>query len=219
LYSPRYLSNNSGCFKRFSQSSNLTAHEKTHINTQTSANKFYTPVQPTVPNPIFTVNPLKLMVNNIFSGSMNYNNLNQLNFLYSILKNSFNSDANGNPNQTTTNNTGLIFNVNNPNNPNINNKPFLLSKHKFFKGQKIFNICKETNPYNRRKSVKIVYNGNGDDESNGRDNINGELIDNFENKGEIEEEQYENGENIEKQGVQIYEDETFDWITNNFLSK
>lgn len=158
------------------------------------------------------------MVNNKYSGSLNFNNLNQLNFLYSILKNSFNTDSNGNANPTISN-PGLIFNVNNPNNPNLNNKPFLLSKHKFFKGQKIFNISKETNPFNRRKSVKIIYNNDEDEESNGRDHINGESLENFEPKGEIEEEHYENGENIEKQGDQIYDDETYDWISNNFLNK
>jgi hypothetical protein len=154
------------------------------------------------------------MAGNKHSGSLNFNNLYHLNYLYSILRNSFNAE-NNQSSAATVNTSGLIFNVNNPNNPSP--KPFILSKQKFFKGQKIFNISKESNPFNRRKTVKIIYNDDEDEESNDRENINGEHIDNFEIKNEIEEEQYENGENIEKQGG--YEDETFDWIHNNFLNK
>ena len=172
-----------------------------------------------MPNPVFSVNPLKLMSANKFSGSLNYNNLNNLNFLYSILRNSFNAEntnANTNP---VISNTGLIFNVNNPNNT-IQNKPFLLSKQKFFKGQKIFNISKESNPLNRRKSVKIIYKNDEDEDSNDCDKLNGgETLENYEIKNEIEEEQFENGESIEKQADEIYDDETFDWIHNNFLNK
>lgn len=204
-----------GCFKRFSQSSNLTAHEKTHVTTITPMNKSFPQIQQNTVNPIFTVNPLKLMSNNKFSGSLNYQNLVNLNYLYSILRNSYASDPN-HANPMMGNSSGLIFNVNNTNIPA--SKPFILSKQKFFKGQKIFNISKETNPYNRRKSVKIIYNNDEDDDSNERDPINSEQIENYEIKNEIEEEQYENGENMVKQG-EDYEDETFDWIHHNFLNK
>ena len=52
------------------------------------------------------------------------------------------------------------------------------------------------------------------------DKLNGgETLENYEIKNEIEEEQFENGESIEKQADEIYDDETFDWIHNNFLNK
>lgn len=162
------------------------------------------------------------MIENKNSGTLNYSNLTNLNYLYTVLKNSFSGENNVNNVVPTAPVTGMIFNVNNPNNPqpsiSNNSKPFVLNRPRFVKGQKIFNITKESNPFNRRKSVKIIYNNEEDNESNELDD-HLESNENFEIKNEVHEEHYENGDNHEKQEDHIYEDETFDWIHNNFLNK
>jgi len=157
------------------------------------------------------------MIDNKHSGTLHHSNLSNLNFLYTVLKNSFTGDNNQN-----TASPGMIFNVNNPNVPSTvpSNKPFLLSRPRYVKGQKIFNITKETNPFNRRKTVRVVYNGEEDNESVGELNMEESMEDGNDYepmKGEVE--HYENGEVHVKHEEEIYEDETFDWIHNNFLNK
>lgn len=78
-----------GCFKRFSQSSNLTAHEKTHsiVYGTNSNNGVITQIsQVTGQRPIFQYNPLKLLDSNIFCGTMNIENLKHINSLYEQMK-------------------------------------------------------------------------------------------------------------------------------------
>ena len=90
-----------GCFKRFSQSSNLNAHEKTHelnkdnfnfnqINPQYGDYQMYQNQQ----RPIFSQNPLKLIMFNQYSGTMTLNNLCQINKLYELMKEGINNQIN-----------------------------------------------------------------------------------------------------------------------------
>ena len=51
-----------GCFKRFSESSNLSAHEKTHELMKKEGEDII--------KPLFSENPIKLVFDNPFSGSM-----------------------------------------------------------------------------------------------------------------------------------------------------
>ena len=90
-----------GCFKRFSQSSNLNAHEKTHelnkdnFNTQ-GINSNYGDYQmcQNLQKPIFSQNPLKLIMFNQFSGTMTLNNLLEINKLYEMMKEGINNQLN-----------------------------------------------------------------------------------------------------------------------------
>ena len=90
-----------GCFKRFSQSSNLNAHEKTHelnkdnCNGTGMGNIFgdYQMIQ-NQQRPIFSQNPLKLIVYNQYSGTMTLNNLCQINKLYELMKEGINNQLN-----------------------------------------------------------------------------------------------------------------------------
>jgi hypothetical protein len=90
-----------GCFKRFSQSSNLNAHEKTHelnkdnYNNQglNNSNGDYQVCQ-NQQRPIFLQNPLKLIMFNQFSGTMTLNNLFEINKLYELLKEGISNQLN-----------------------------------------------------------------------------------------------------------------------------
>ena len=92
-----------GCFKRFSQSSNLNAHEKSHElykdnikNIQNIANNGNGDlgVAPGPTRPIFAQNPLKLILFNQFSGTMCLNNLLEINKLYEMMKEGMNYQTN-----------------------------------------------------------------------------------------------------------------------------
>ena len=92
-----------GCFKRFSQSSNLNAHEKSHElykdnikNIQNIANNGNGDwgVAPSPTRPIFSQNPLKLILFNQFSGTMCLNNLLEINKLYEMMKEGMNFQTN-----------------------------------------------------------------------------------------------------------------------------
>ena len=92
-----------GCFKRFSQSSNLNAHEKSHElykdnikNIQNIANNGNGDwgVAPSPTRPIFAQNPLKLILFNQFSGTMCLNNLLEINKLYEMMKEGMNFQTN-----------------------------------------------------------------------------------------------------------------------------
>ena len=88
-----------GCFKRFSQSSNLSAHEKTHeLMKKEGGNEEINN------KPIFSENPLKYIIENPYSGTPTLNNINKINEIYEMMKkgmmlqmNSFNQ-SNGNQN-------------------------------------------------------------------------------------------------------------------------
>ena len=81
-----------GCFKRFSQSSNLSAHEKTHEISKNNCNYslnvdgwncngYYVNH-----NPVFSYNPLKNVIDNKYSSSLNVKNLININKLYDMLR-------------------------------------------------------------------------------------------------------------------------------------
>ena len=102
-----------GCFKRFSQSSNLNAHEKSHEiikDNLINSNKVGTGMGDfgLVQNqsrPIFSQNPLKYILYNQFSGTMSLNNLCEINKLYEMMKESI-------TNQTNLINNGGYMNLN-----------------------------------------------------------------------------------------------------------
>ena len=105
-----------GCFKRFSQSSNLNAHEKTHelnkdnysnqgINNTFGDYQMYQNQQ----RPVFSQNPLKLIMYNSFSGTMTLNNICQMNKLYEMMKEGISNQMNGGNNNGYMN--GLNQNV------------------------------------------------------------------------------------------------------------
>ena len=70
-----------GCFKRFSQSSNLSAHEKIHeiIKDNKTLEELNT-------KPIFNENPLRIIIDNIYSGTETINNIKKINELFEIMK-------------------------------------------------------------------------------------------------------------------------------------
>ena len=93
-----------GCFKRFSQSSNLNAHEKTHeINNKDNFsfnpniignfNEFQMQIQ-NQQRPVFSQNPLKIIMYNKFSGTMTLYNLFEINNLYEMMKEGINNQLN-----------------------------------------------------------------------------------------------------------------------------
>ena len=70
-----------GCFKRFSQSSNLSAHEKTHeLMKKEGGNEEINN------KPIFSENPLKYIIENPYSGTETINNINKINEIYEMMK-------------------------------------------------------------------------------------------------------------------------------------
>ena len=95
-----------GCFKRFSQSSNLSAHEKTHeLIKENNPNNFIQ--NPTMNNifndyqqvlsnnqqkPIFIQNPIKFILYNQFTGTMTLNNLLEINKLFEYIKEGINNN-------------------------------------------------------------------------------------------------------------------------------
>ena len=185
-----------GCFKRFSQSSNLSAHEKTHQ----LVNKNGTGVTYGDQNvrPIFPENPLKYMVENAFSGTTNINNINQINQIYELMKrgitqqstpnygyqksshNSYSTLHSNHANSSNSNGHVVFFKTTNnlsttntsPNNSNSGNstqqKPNVLFVTT--KGKKVFDIIKQTsNNANYRKSLPdniYAQNGNYIEEGN-----------------------------------------------------
>jgi uncharacterized Zn-finger protein len=80
-----------GCFKRFSQSSNLSAHEKTHqITAKSSGGTVYGDQNV---RPIFQENPLRYMSENPHSGSCTVENFKMINLLYELMKKGINQQT------------------------------------------------------------------------------------------------------------------------------
>ena len=67
-----------GCFKRFSQSSNLSAHEKTHELMKKEGEDMN--------RPIFSENPLKIVLDNPFSGKAVLDNIKKINDIYEMMR-------------------------------------------------------------------------------------------------------------------------------------
>ena len=67
-----------GCFKRFSQSSNLSAHEKTHELMKKEGEDMN--------KPIFNENPLKIVLDNPFSGKAILDNIKKINEIYEMMR-------------------------------------------------------------------------------------------------------------------------------------
>ena len=67
-----------GCFKRFSQSSNLSAHEKTHELLKKEGED--------INKPIFSENPLKIILDNPHSGMATLDNMKKINEIYEIMR-------------------------------------------------------------------------------------------------------------------------------------
>ena len=90
-----------GCFKRFSQSSNLNAHEKTHELNKDNYNYGYQSngnfndfqIQ-NQQRPVFTINPIRFILNNQYSGTMTLNNLLEINKLYELMREGINNQIN-----------------------------------------------------------------------------------------------------------------------------
>jgi len=125
-----------GCFKRFSQSSNLTAHEKTHSVLGTSINDLSTHISQKM---IFKLNPLKRSMENCFSGLLCEENIEYINSLYENMKEAliiYENDQNA-INQYQNN---IEFKENVFDNQNWKNKSL--------KGMKIFYIYKDLSNMN-----------------------------------------------------------------------
>lgn len=93
-----------GCFKRFSQSSNLSAHEKTHELLKKDAGI----IEELNSRPIFAENPLKYIIDNPYSGTETMNNVQKINELYELMKKGM----------LSMNNNSNINNLNNIRNSN-----------------------------------------------------------------------------------------------------
>jgi hypothetical protein len=149
-----------------------------------------TPIQHMIPQqipyqrPIFSSNPLKMLINNDYSGTLHLSNLQQMNRLYEMMKEALLQESQTNINYTTSNFT--------------ERRIFMTVK-----GQKIFNIIKEGNTLNKRKSVKIIYNN--DDEEYAYENYDEEDEKEEEYKQDYEEyEEYEEMEEEGKHGDDIF---------------
>ena len=141
-----------GCFKRFSQSSNLNAHEKTHEIMGNKENLNFGmglfqemgglgnmgtwPNMASGQRPIFSQNPLKFVMFNQFSGTMSLNNLFEINRLYELMKEGINNQFNTANNSNANYNMGLMnmnMNMNNNNvmNNNIKNNNNIIEDNKY----------------------------------------------------------------------------------------
>jgi hypothetical protein len=113
--------------------------------------------------PVFTINPLNYLINNPFSGTMNINNLNQINRLYEMVKESVHDNGfHGTSMNISTpaviqSKPSIIFATSNTHKELFETK--LASKPQFInKDKKIFNITKEPKQMSKFKPVKILYN-------------------------------------------------------------
>ena len=136
-----------GCFKRFSQSSNLNAHEKTHeLNKDNCSNQGFNnsygdyQINQNQQKPIFSQNPLKIMMFNQFSGTMTLNNFFELNKLYELLKEGINNQLN------IGNNIGYM---------NLNNQNIKYMQNNMFRQQNGYN--NNFNYNNSNEKIKSQY--------------------------------------------------------------
>ena len=162
-----------GCFKRFSQSSNLNAHEKTHeiIGNKENLNlgignmfqdMGITGWQMTSgQRPVFAQNPIKFVMLNQFSGKMNLNNLFEINQLYEMMKEGINNQFNtGNNNPYGSYNMSIM-----PTNNIISNKnniiPLDENKYKDIILDKYYNdgdiIIKRNEKYNSNSNQENIF--------------------------------------------------------------
>jgi len=182
-------------------------------------------IMPTMADPLFHENPMKKMLKNPYSGTLVFNNLLAINSLYTLMKqnlimtdnrlscisnanngnkeNTFNSVLPDNKNSININNS---FHYSQPNmnmnmNTNMNTNGYQRSFTGYQKGDKIFNIIKDTN-HMKRKIVKIIYEEDYNpqeeyDEAINNDNGQSiEIEDNNEYKlSQMEEEEEENDDN------------------------
>jgi hypothetical protein len=112
--------------------------------------------------PIFQINPLQMLINNNYSGTLNIQNLIQINKIYEMMKESILQENNlhNQQQQNNINSDGSNNNYNNNNNTNNNpNYPIniqgvtnifttIKTNNKLFmtiKDKKIFNIIKDNN--------------------------------------------------------------------------
>lgn len=152
-----------GCFKRFSQSSNLSAHEKTHeiaktnnYNYSNSYNNFNAQGY-LIQKPIFNQNPLKYVIDNEYSGTLTLNNVIKVNKLYEILREGLQQQCQNNNNTQG----GKVYCSEKSNTTSINETPSVPSKTKLFvtvKGKKIFEIKKEGDNVNKKSNENRVNN-------------------------------------------------------------
>lgn len=178
-----------GCFKRFSQSSNLSAHEKTH---EIAKSNVFNTANGSIPNlqgyliqkPVFITNPLQNVIFNNYSGTLHINNLVNANKLYETLKEGLQQQYQLNPSTSTSQSRSdkphTVTNVN----PN---------KGKLFvtiKGRQIFEIKKTDESNNKKTNNTTVYNSN-----NNQNYQNG--YSNYQNIPKEEEYQYEEEEVID----------------------
>lgn len=151
-----------GCFKRFSQSSNLSAHEKTHeiakannYNYSNSSNG--SNIQGyLIQKPIFIQNPLKYVIDNEYSGTLTMNNVINVNKLYEILRDGLQQQC-----QNSNTQGGKIYYSEKSNTPSLNGTSSVPSKTKLFvtiKGKKIFEIKKEGDDVNKKPIENRVNN-------------------------------------------------------------
>ena len=158
-----------GCFKRFSQSSNLNAHEKTHELNKDSSNYKYS--QNNIGNynefqiqniqnqqkPIFSQNPIKFLMFNQFSGTMTLNNLLEINKLYEMMKEGINNQLN-NGNQNNLYQNKQYYKSNTYSNNNIyNDKPKNIILDITYNNEE--SITKKNNAISKeKKPIFAVYN-------------------------------------------------------------
>lgn len=135
-----------GCFKRFSQSSNLSAHEKTHQFSNKSSNDIGYYEQNF--KPVFQENPLKFLLEHKLNSSvLTVEIVNQINSIYELMKkglnlqyltsvqynNSYNNydriQSFSYGNNQNTQFQGFNHNIKNPDNPSNKDTPHLV----FFK--------------------------------------------------------------------------------------
>lgn len=154
-----YACTHPGCFKRFSQSSNLTAHEKTHEMTK-GTNQVITAQSTTLQKPVFSQNPLNFMINNEYSGTFAIRNLNHINKLYEMMKEALIQQNIPTQNNNVAFNTGPTTLFTTTNMSNLGSKPFKLFTTS--KPNKIFNIIKQPNYSNRKKNITIIYDNEKD---------------------------------------------------------
>ena len=220
-----------GCFKRFSQSSNLNAHEKTHeinkdnfnygYNNQNilgNYNEFQIQNQQ---RPVFSQNPLKFIIFNQFSGTMTLNNLLKLNNLYEMMKEGINNQLNvGNNNVYMTQKVCGLKNDNVINDIYTEEKPKNIILDKTYNSEEpitkknIFSI-----DLSNKKPIFEVYNFSNNliyNDYNYNQNYNNNIFNENANQANIFDNDYKNQQNTNNINSDISpKNECQDKIGNN----